>query len=50
MSVLESTVKLGGDVKDRSLAETGRSRIAWAGAYMPVLRQIRDRFEISLRP
>ena len=47
MSVLESTVKLGGDVKDRSLAETGRSRIAWAGAYMPVLRQIRDRFEIE---
>jgi adenosylhomocysteinase len=39
------TEKLAGDVKDRSLAETGRSRIAWAGAYMPVLAQIRDRFE-----
>jgi len=36
-----------GDVKDRSLAEAGRSRIAWAGAYMPVLAQIRDRFELE---
>jgi adenosylhomocysteinase len=36
-----------GDVKDRALAETGRSRIAWAAAYMPVLAQIRDRFEIE---
>ena len=33
-----------GDVKDRALAETGRSRIAWAATYMPVLAQIRDRF------
>jgi len=33
-----------GDVKDRSLAEMGRSRIAWAGAYMPVLAQIKERF------
>ncbi len=41
------TEKLAGDVKDRNLAETGRSRIAWAGAYMPVLAQIRDRFEIE---
>jgi adenosylhomocysteinase len=39
--------KTTGDVKDRSLAEAGRSRIAWAGAYMPVLAQIRDRFEIE---
>jgi adenosylhomocysteinase len=39
--------KLAGDVKDRSLADAGRSRIAWAGAYMPVLAQIRDRFEIE---
>ncbi|MGA7746956.1 MAG: adenosylhomocysteinase, partial [Candidatus Aquilonibacter sp.] len=29
------------------MAEAGRSRIAWAGAYMPVLAQIRDRFEIE---
>jgi len=36
-----------GSVKDRGLAEAGRSRIAWAGAYMPVLNQIRDRFEIE---
>ena len=36
-----------GSVKDRGLAEAGRSRIAWAGAYMPVLAQIRDRFEIE---
>jgi adenosylhomocysteinase len=36
-----------GNVKDRGLAEAGRSRIAWAGAYMPVLTQIRDRFEIE---
>jgi len=34
----------GGDVKDIKLAEAGRSRIAWAAGYMPVLAQIRDRF------
>jgi adenosylhomocysteinase len=39
--------RTAGDVKDRGLAEAGRSRIAWAGAYMPVLAQIRDRFEIE---
>ena len=33
------------DVKDRGLAERGRLRIAWAEASMPVLRQIRERFE-----
>ena len=44
MPVLDRTT---GDVKDRSLAEAGRARIAWAGAYMPVLGQIRDRFEIE---
>ncbi len=36
-----------GSVKDRGLAQAGRSRIAWAAAYMPVLTQIRDRFEIE---
>jgi adenosylhomocysteinase len=41
------TEKLAGDVKDRSFAESGRSRIAWSSAYMPVLAQIRDRFEIE---
>ncbi|HEY5426523.1 MAG TPA: adenosylhomocysteinase [Candidatus Tumulicola sp.] len=44
MPVLDQTA---GDVKDRGLAEAGRARIAWAAAYMPVLAQIRDRFEIE---
>lgn len=34
-----------GDVKDSGLAEQGRARIEWAGAYMPVLAQIRERFQ-----
>lgn len=38
---------LEGSVKDPNLAEGGRSRIAWAAAYMPVLAQIHDRFEIE---
>ncbi|MBI3537433.1 MAG: adenosylhomocysteinase [Chloroflexi bacterium] len=33
------------DVKDQSLAEKGRYRIQWAENDMPVLRQIRARFE-----
>ncbi len=33
------------DVKDLGLAEQGRQRIEWAGQEMPVLRQIRERFE-----
>ena len=33
-----------GDVKDRSLADAGRSRIEWAATFMPVLAQIRERF------
>jgi adenosylhomocysteinase len=37
--------RTAGDVKDIGLAEAGRSRIAWAAAYMPVLAQIRERFE-----
>jgi adenosylhomocysteinase len=37
--------RTAGDVKDMGLAEAGRSRIAWAAAYMPVLAQIRERFE-----
>ncbi|MDI7275367.1 MAG: adenosylhomocysteinase [Anaerolineae bacterium] len=32
------------DVKDLSLADQGRSRIAWAEQDMPVLRSIRERF------
>jgi adenosylhomocysteinase len=42
---MQTAVAPQGDVKDRTLAEQGRSRIAWAGAYMPVLAQIRERFE-----
>jgi adenosylhomocysteinase len=33
-----------GDVKDRALADQGRSRIEWAASFMPVLAQIRERF------
>ena len=33
------------DVKDLALAERGSLRIGWAEASMPVLRQIRERFE-----
>jgi len=36
--------KARGDVKDVSLAAAGRSRIAWAGSFMPVLAQVRERF------
>jgi adenosylhomocysteinase len=43
--VLDRTT--AGDVKDRGLAEAGRLRIAWAAAYMPVLAQIHDRFEME---
>jgi adenosylhomocysteinase len=32
------------DVKDMSLAETGRQRIAWAYREMPVVRLLRERF------
>jgi adenosylhomocysteinase len=40
-----TTTAIPHDVKDASLAERGRLRIAWADASMPVLRQIRERFE-----
>jgi len=33
------------DIKDASLAEGGRRRISWAAREMPVLDQIRERFE-----
>ena len=33
------------DIKDTSLAEGGRRRMQWAEQEMPVLRQIRQRFE-----
>jgi adenosylhomocysteinase len=41
LNVIESA---RGDVKDAGLAQAGRSRIAWAGSFMPVLGQIRERF------
>jgi adenosylhomocysteinase len=34
-----------GDIKDITLADRGNLRIEWAEASMPVLRQIRERFE-----
>ena len=33
------------DIKDINLADQGRKRIDWAEKEMPVLRQIRERFE-----
>jgi adenosylhomocysteinase len=33
------------EVKDLALAPSGKQRIEWAGREMPVLKQIRDRFE-----
>ncbi|HNS73866.1 MAG TPA: adenosylhomocysteinase, partial [bacterium] len=33
------------DIKDINLAEGGRKRIEWAENDMPVLRQVRERFE-----
>lgn len=33
------------DIRDRSLADDGHRRIAWAAREMPVLRLIRERFE-----
>lgn len=41
---MQKVVEFKGDVKDRSLAEVGRSRIEWAASFMPVLAQIKERF------
>jgi adenosylhomocysteinase len=41
---MQTAVAPTGDVKDRTLAGQGRSRIAWAAASMPVLAQLRERF------
>lgn len=35
------------EVKDLELAEVGKQRIEWAGADMPVLRQIQERFAVE---
>jgi adenosylhomocysteinase len=40
-------VKVKGDVKDVSLAPLGKQRILWAERDMPVLRAIRERFEVE---
>jgi adenosylhomocysteinase len=37
--------RTGHDVRDLSLAPAGKLRIEWADSSMPVLRQIRERFE-----
>ncbi len=42
---MSTAVAAGHDVADLSLAPTGKLRIEWADASMPVLRQIRERFE-----
>jgi adenosylhomocysteinase len=39
------TARTGHDVRDLALAPAGKLRIEWADSSMPVLRQIRDRFE-----
>jgi adenosylhomocysteinase len=36
---------MGYDVRDIELADTGRGRIEWAAGEMPVIAQIRERFE-----
>jgi adenosylhomocysteinase len=40
-----ATTATNNDVADLSLAEAGQARIEWADSQMPVLRQIRERFE-----
>ena len=42
---MASTSVKGYDVADLSLAGSGQTRIEWADTQMPVLRQIRERFE-----
>jgi adenosylhomocysteinase len=41
----ETPTKTTHDVADLGLAEKGRKRVEWAEQFMPVLRQIRERFE-----
>ena len=42
---MATATQVKSDVRDLSLAPKGRARIEWADASMPVLRQIRERFE-----
>jgi len=44
-SVNTETPETKCEIKDIGLASMGRQRIEWAGREMPVLKQIRDRFE-----
>ncbi|HXF52129.1 MAG TPA: adenosylhomocysteinase [Dehalococcoidia bacterium] len=40
-----TTQSVGGDIKNPALAEEGIRRIEWAAREMPVVRQIRERFQ-----
>ena len=42
-----TAVQIKYDVKDLSLAASGKQRIEWAGREMPVLKQIAERFAIE---
>jgi adenosylhomocysteinase len=44
-SNMSTATALKCEVKDLALAPSGKQRIEWAGREMPVLKQIRDRFE-----
>ncbi|PZU98880.1 MAG: adenosylhomocysteinase [Pseudanabaena sp.] len=44
-TIAPETVSVKYEIKDISLAPLGKQRIEWASREMPVLRQIRDRFE-----
>ncbi|MBF2055627.1 MAG: adenosylhomocysteinase [Cyanobacterium sp. T60_A2020_053] len=43
--MVATATQLKYDIKDINLASLGRQRIEWAGREMPVLKQIRERFE-----
>ena len=45
ITIAPETVTVKHEIKDISLAPLGKQRIEWASREMPVLRQIRDRFE-----
>lgn len=42
---MSETTRMRYDVADLGLADTGEKRVRWAGRFMPVLAQIRERFE-----
>lgn len=44
-SVVTNKTAVSSEIKDKNLAQLGRQRIAWAGADMPVLSMIRERFK-----